>query len=302
MKLSNLGTFQLGGPCEDFVDCPDEAQLVAAVRDCQSSDKRFVLIGGGSNLLFSDEGYDGTVIRYWNPEAVPVLETSARIEVPASAVLDDVARWTAEAGLDGLMCTTGIPGAVGGAVVGNAGAWGKQVGDVLAWVRVLTPAGEVQQLVAAELDFTYRNSKLKRSGDIVLAAAFDLVPADRAALLAERERILKIRWEKHPDLAVDPCIGSIFQNLEPTSAAGRRQAAGFFLEQAGAKSLRIGGARVYEKHANIIVAGEGAKAQDVFDLCAEMTARVREVFEFELRREVRFLGRFAGAEAHGGFF
>ena len=108
----------------------------------------------------------------------------------------------------------------------------------------------------------------------------------------ERERITELRRTKHPDWRTMPCAGSVFRNIEPTSAAERRQAAGWFLEEAGAKNFRVGGARLFEKHANIIIADADATARDVFDLTKMMVAAVQEKFGFKLEREVTLLGDF----------
>jgi UDP-N-acetylmuramate dehydrogenase len=115
---------------------------------------------------------------------------------------------------------------------------------------------------------------------------------DAGAMQRERARILELRRTKHPDWRTMPCAGSVFRNVEPTSAAERRQAAGWFLEQAGAGLFQVGGARLFEKHANIIVADPGATARDVFELSEKMAAAVRERFGFELEREIRLLGAF----------
>ena len=109
---------------------------------------------------------------------------------------------------------------------------------------------------------------------------------------AERERILEFRREHHPDWHETPCAGSVFRNIEPTSSVERRKAAGYFLEEAGARKLAVGGARIYEKHANIIVGSPDCRAQDVYRLSEQMIAAVREKFGFDLVREIRFLGTF----------
>ena len=110
----------------------------------------------------------------------------------------------------------------------------------------------------------------------------------------EREEILKIRHEKHPNLKTHPCAGSFFRNIEPTSKAERRQAAGFFLEEAGVKFFRVGGACIFDKHANIIVKSNGCRSQDVYDLHLQMAKAVKEKFGIDLVREVRFVGEFQG--------
>ncbi len=126
----------------------------------------------------------------------------------------------------------------------------------------------------------------------MLSATFDLPPEHADTLRRERERILEFRREHHPDWHATPCAGSVFRNLEATSAAERRQAAGHFLEEAGAKFMQVGGAHLFEKHANIIIGGDGCTAQNVWDLSERMKQAVWEKFNIELVREVRFLGNF----------
>ena len=123
------------------------------------------------------------------------------------------------------------------------------------------------------------------------AVRFALQPGEREKLSEERAKILAIRHEKHPDLSTHPCAGSFFRNVEPTSKAEKRQAAGWFLEQAGGKDLKIGGALIFEKHANIIVKGPQCTADDVYQLSCKMQQIVKEKFHFDLVREVRFVGK-----------
>ncbi len=181
---------------------------------------------------------------------------------------------------------------MGGAIAGNAGAFGRQIGDAVEAVRLMELDGSIHDVSAGELQFEYRSSALKQTGAVVLEATLKLSPWDAATLQLERERIMELRRAKHPDWRSTPCAGSVFRNIEPTSAAERRQAAGWFLEQAGAKDFSEGGARLFEKHANIIVAEPGAKALDVFVLSERMIAAVREKFGFELSREIRLIGEF----------
>jgi UDP-N-acetylmuramate dehydrogenase len=291
--LQSCTTFQLGGPCRCLVACRSPEQLRAAVGTLAAAGQAFILLGGGSNVLISDEGVDAILVRYADDATGPRRD-GAGVEAGGAVALDALARYTMQEGWEGLMCCTGIPGTVGGAIAGNAGAWGRQIGDVVDQVELIDRRG-VRRTVGPEgLGFAYRRSQLQQGSEIVVSARFRLAAGDAAALAEERERILGERAARHPDLCVDPCIGSIFKNLEPTSAAGRRQAAGWFLEQAGAKSMRVGGAVVFERHANIIVKRAGCTAQDVFDLAGRMAAAVKARFGIELVREVRYLGRFRG--------
>lgn len=295
--LSNYTTFCLGGPCQALIPCQNPSQLENTVQRLSQDKLPFILIGGGSNLVVSDEGIDCFVIRYLSE--VPLIEQDGEdLVVSGSTLLDDLALFAAEKGLAGLNYTSGIPGTVGGAVVGNAGAFGKQVGDILKFVTLVTRTGERKKVGPESLHFKYRDSLLKETGDIVRSVQFFLKRGQRETLLKERQDILDIRREKHPNLTTHPCAGSFFRNIEPTSKAGQRQAAGWFLEQAGGKQLSVGGAKIFEKHANIIVKSDGCRAQDVFELSRKMAQAVKENFSLELIREVRFVGRFEGMPAN----
>lgn len=296
--LSTVTTFQLGGSCQGLINCQTPKELQSAVKFLNDQKEKFILIGGGSNLVVSDQGLDCFVIRYVSER--PLVERSGNdVVVSASTVLDHLVQLAISEGLEGINTCSGIPGTVGGAVVGNAGAWGKQVGDVLKYVIVLKPDGSTQKVQHKDLGFTYRHSRLKESGDILLSVCFTLQPAEPTVLENERREILAKRQKKHPDLTTRPCAGSFFRNIEPTSKADKRQAAGWFLEQAGGKDLKVGGAEIFEKHANIIVKGKDCTAQDVCDLSREMAKRVKDKFNFDLVREVRFVGKFAGKQECG---
>lgn len=294
--LSDYTAFRLGGPCLCLVSCQEPQQLEDVLKFMAQSREKFILIGAGSNLLVSDEGVPCTIIRYVSEN--PLIEQDGTdLSVAASTHLDDLAFYAARLGLGGLNYTTGIPGTVGGAVVGNAGAFGQQIRDSIKRISLMTTSGIKKDVGPEDLGFGYRNSVLKASGDIVLSVRFGLELADEKALLKEREDILNLRKEKHPDYRTIPCAGSFFKNVEPTSTAEKRQAAGWFLEQAGAKQFSCGGASVFEKHANIIIKSGNCTAQDVFTLSQKMSGAVKEKFDLDLMREVRLVGKFGGAEA-----
>lgn len=295
VALSDYTTFQLGGPCRRMVTCKAPMALIEVARQLAAAGEPYILIGGGSNLLVSDHGFDGTIVRYVR-DFFKVVRSGELITVPGCTSLDALAEYTAQEGLEGLMCCTGIPGTVGGAIVGNAGAWGKQIADVLKSAILVSSSGDMGEAGPEDLGFSYRRSRLQETNTIVAGARFNLIKGDATRQLDERAEILKTRAEKHPDLSVDPCIGSIFRNIEPTSAADKRQAAGWFLEEAGVKGMKIGGAEIFEKHANIIVKRNGCTAQNVRDLIDQMKDAVRAKFDMELVREVRLLGSFEGEE------
>lgn len=291
--LSSWTTFQLGGACSYLLLCSTADQLEITISSLVEHDVPFIIMGGGSNLVVSDQGIDCWVVRYYSQTPI-ITHRDNEIVVSGSTLLDHLAFYAADHGLEGVNFTSGIPGTVGGAIVGNAGAFGKQVGDVLKCVALMSLSGKKFTANTDELGFSYRHSKLKETGDIVISATFNVNKSDRETLLQEREKTLALRWEKHPDLKVYPCAGSFFRNVEPTSKAQRRQATGWFLEQAGGKQLFVGGAKIFPKHANIIIKTPGCTAKDVYELSQKMADLVKKNYNIDLVREVRFVGKIDG--------
>jgi UDP-N-acetylmuramate dehydrogenase len=290
--LSQYTTFGLGGRCPALLDCPDAEALCAAVQRLVEAGIDFEVIGQGSNLLVSDAGIESVELRYCAEEHPVVSVDGCCVRVSGNTLLNDLACTAIEHGVGDLSFCCGIPGTVGGAIAGNAGAFGRQIGDVVESVRLMDKSGTIREVAREELEFAYRSSALKLSGAVVLEALLRLERCDIEAMRSERDEIVALRRSKHPDWRETPCAGSVFRNIEPTSAAGRRQAAGWFLEQAGAKAFRVGGAHLFDKHANIIVADPDATAADVYRLSEMMIAAVREKFGFELTREIKLLGTF----------
>ena len=289
--LCDYTSFQLGGPCALFIASPPADQLPSLVRTLNEKEIPLLLIGQGSNLVISDTGLDCAIIRFCS--TVPHIKvTETRVTVSGDTLMEDFSRETVENAIGDLSYCTGIPGTVGGGIAGNAGAFGRQIGDHLVSAEILDLDGDTRTVDHSELHFAYRHSILKETGEIVLSATFDLPQEEVDVMLAERERILQFREEHHPDWHTIPCAGSVFRNIEATSAAERRQAAGWFLEEAGIHNQHIGGAKIYNKHANIIIGGEGCTAQNVWDLSEQMKQAVQQKFGIELVREVRFLGKF----------
>lgn len=291
-RLASFTTFKLGGPCRGLVTCANRRELVQALRDLNEVGEAFTLIGGGSNLLVSDRGLDQVVVRYCSEKPLLAREGN-NLVVQGSTSLDDLVQFAVQEGLEGLVACSGIPGTVGGAIAGNAGAFGEQIGDHLVSATLVDRAGNEWDVIRDDLAFDYRSSKLQRTEAFLTTARFRLKPGQRERLRAQRQELLQLRASKHPDWKRTPTAGSFFKNIEPTSKAERRQAAGWFLEQAGAKALRVGGARTFDKHANIIIAEPGCTAADVWELSRQMAALVRERFGLELQPEVRQLGTFA---------
>lgn len=289
--LRNYTTFQVGGPCPLLIEGAAAAQLPAIIQLLNKTGQPFLVIGQGANLVVSDKGIDQAVIRFCS-ETPAIIANGNRVTVSGDTLLDDLAIFTIENESGDLSYCSGIPGTVGGGIAGNAGAFGRQMGDHLVSAEILGLDGRIRTVAKEDLEFAYRHSKLKETGEIVLSATFELPMEKKEIMQAERDRIMQFRKDHHPDWHKEPCAGSVFRNIEPTSSAERRQAAGRFLEEAGAKTMRVGGARLYEKHANIIVADPGCTAQDVWELSEKMARAVKDKFGITLVREVRFLGEF----------
>jgi len=289
-RLSDVTTFRLGGVCPVMIDCRDELSFRETWIGLLKLGIKPQLFGGGSNLLVCDQGINQIVVRYVQAEP-DIKREGDLIRVSAGTSLDDLARITAEWGLDGLVICSGIPGTVGGAIAGNAGAFGEQIGDRIVSIAVVDRSGHVGERIQSELGFTYRKSNIPEHGDVILSALLKLEPVDAKKLNTQRREFLELRAIKHPDWKRIPTAGSFFKNIEPTSRAERRQAAGWFLEQAGALTMKVGGARTFEKHANIIVAEAGCTAADVVKLSGMMADAVKDKFGIVLEREVKFVGK-----------
>ncbi len=275
--LSQLTSFRIGGPAR-VVYFPETISQLEQLCKKFSGDK-FLVLGEGTNVLAPDEGVDFPVvvnrIRGFKIEG-------ERLEALSGEKLDTLVRAAAEAGLSGLEELSGIPGTVGGAVFGNAGAFGRQISDVLEWVEYVKE-GEVVREKASSLYFSYRDSTFKRDGGIILKVALKLTPSSRERTMGRREEILRERERKlpSPDTA---CAGSFFKNI--LLPDGKKLAAGKLLEEAGMKGKRVGGAQFSTKHANFIVNTGGARARDVLTLAELGKRRVFERFGVKLEEEV----------------
>ena len=288
VPLAPLTTIKIGGSAALFFPASSAGQLVDAIDLAHQEKIPFWLLGGGSNLVISDEGLNGLVIVDMNRSK---LEFAGDLLTVSSGIaLSEVVEACRERGLSGFEYAAGIPGNIGGAVCGNAGAYGCTIGDRLVEAEVWTPDGQVRKVPQSFFRFSYRESVFKRTEGVILSAIFRVTPGDPEKIEQEIQQNMKRRWERLPPPDV-PSAGSFFKNLPPESPGGRRQAAGELLEKAGVLGLRVGGAQVYEKHANIIINRGGAKAVDVRALAHQMKVLVQSKFGIELEEEARYLGR-----------
>ena len=299
-RLSEWTTFGLGGECGGWAEARDAAEAVEALEAWSRAGAAWRVMGGGSNLLVADAGVEENVLRMADGGQGPkevVWEEDGGVVVAAWAgmELDRAVRWGVEGGWEGWEEFSGIPGSVGGAVCGNAGAFGRAVGEAVEAVEVWEAGRGRRILRGEELGFGYRRSALQGGGAVVLRAFLRLAQGDGARAAERREEILALRREKHPDWRGGArTAGSFFKNPAPTVGETRRRSAGAMLEAAGAKGMREGGAYVFEKHANILMAGDGATAADVRRLAERLADAVEVRFGERLEWEVRWWGRKAG--------
>ncbi len=294
--LRHHTAFRIGGPADYFFAAQSPDEMVAAIATGRDLGLPVFLLGGGSNLLVSDSGFRGLVIRN-ACEAIEFDGTAVHAECGAD--FTDLIFRCRDRGLTGLEFAAGIPGSVGGALYGNAGCYGKDIGSYTVECTIVSmDTAVVETLPAAWFEFGYRDSRLKRDPRVLLSCLLKLEKGDAAASSREIEEKLEVRRVKHPQWRVEPTAGSYFKNLPPDwqmpgaklSPGTRRVAAGQLLDECDCRGLRVGDAMVFAKHANIIVNAGHATARDVLELAEEMKRRVREKFSVELEEEVMFLG------------
>jgi UDP-N-acetylmuramate dehydrogenase len=279
---------RVGGPAEFLIETGRPEQVVAAHAICRCLGAPFFLLGGGSNVLVDDEGLAGLTVIYrdgalrWQPE-------KGLVTADAGVALERLVEAVSARGWGDLTFAAGIPGTVGGALAGGAGAYGRLLVETVCTARVLRPDGSVADLPVQALGVRYRDSDLLQRGEIVLDITFGgFQPEDAAALSARIAAIKRERAGKHPPPEL-PCAGSFFKNLPPPNPGAQRVAAGLILDRCGAKEMHSGGAAVFERHANIIVNAGGATAADILSLARRMADRVQARYGIRLEPEVRYL-------------
>ncbi len=298
VPLSRYTRFGIGGPAGIFAETESVDAFVAALESAQASGSPVMVIGGGTNLIVSDAGFRGVVLRY---RASGLTADGARIFADAGAVLQDLVDFAVDRGLKGLETLAGIPGSVGAAIYGNAGAYGHSISERVVSVRFYD-GHSVRVYDNSQCEFHYRESIFKRRKEwIVFSTELLLDASGAAALRKTADDIVKMRNEKFP--VTMKCAGSIFKNLLlnelPSRVAAEVPAgavregkvpAAWFLEQAGAKGLQRGEIHVADYHANLIYNAGAGTAADLYALIQELKQRVRERFGIEIEEEVQYVG------------
>ena len=289
-------SFKVGGPARYFVKAESLDDLKKALDLAREKGIPFFILGNGTNLLVSDKGFDGVIITLAGDfSSIEDLGNGA-FKVGAAIPLGRFARSVLKQGFAGIHKLAGIPGTLGGAIYMNAGAYGQEIGTSCTQVTVLDSDGNIREFAASECGFGYRQSIFQKNNAIILSATFLLPTAaslgkTTADLEAELAECMAKRKASQP--LNMPNAGSTFKRLSVGAADTPAQIApGYYIEQAGLKGYRIGGAEVSTVHANFIVNAGGATANDIKQLSVFVQQKVTEKFGIELHREIILLGDF----------
>lgn len=275
-------TFRVGGPADYFVMPKTKEELKGIIACCKEQEIPYYIIGNGSNLLVSDQGYAGVVIQIFKSMNDIVCDGNI-IRAQAGALLSAVANRAFEEGLTGFEFAAGIPGTLGGACVMNAGAYGGEMKDVLKEVTVLTEDGEFVTLKDYELELGYRTSVIAKKKYIVLDAEVELASGDKAEIKERMDDLKERRIMKQP--LEYPSAGSTFKRPEGYFA-------GKLIEDTGLRGFQVGGAQVSEKHCGFVINKDNATAADIAELMKQVSEKVEKKFGVTLEAEVKRLGEF----------
>jgi len=285
VSLSQYSSFRIGGEADYFFEAASPQELASAVMLARECSLPYYVIGEGCNLLFDDEGFRGLIVKN-GVKGIRHERETEEIEVLSGTLLKDMVRFCLEEELSGFEFLAGIPGTVGGAVFGNAGAFGKSIGDFLKEAYLLNIKGEEVGVKKDYFSFSYRHSYLKQKQDLLLKALFELRRGEREKIEKKIEKNLEKRREKHPPEET-AYAGSYFKN--PFLPDGKKVPAGHLLDQVGAKDMKVGDAAVHHIHANFVINLGKASARDVLTLASELKRCVKEKFGIALEQEVTFL-------------
>ncbi len=288
-SLAPFTTFRVGGPADWLVDARNADEALQALALARAASVPVTVLGGGSNVLISDGGIRGLVLRVHGGTIGQESPTGVRAD--AGVTINGLVRWTINHGFAGLEAWAGTPGTVGGGIYGNAHFDGRLLGEQVESVRVVGPDGIVRDVGAADMEFGYDASRLQRTGELLLWAVFRVTSGIPAALRDTARRSLAYRKRTQP--LDTPSAGCIFQNPHPPCDRvpdGIPWSAGALVDRAGLKGRALGGARVSPTHANFIVNDGDATARDIRALIDVCKATVRDTFGVELREEIVSLG------------
>lgn len=299
--LSRHTSFGIGGPADMFVEASGPLEIAESIELAIREKTPYFVIGGGTNILFSDAGYRGLVIKISDGGLTihgPVIEAGAGIS------LQRIVETARDQGLSGMSNLAGVPGSFGGALRGNAGAFGTEIGSLVRRIKVFNKnTGMVRELEAEACGFMYRESVFKKQPElIILSAEIVLTPGDKDTIGREMKRIIVLRESKHSQSA--KCAGSFFVNPIVKDARLREEftrdtgappkdeklPAGWLIDHVGLRGKHVGGAKVSDQHPNYIINTGGATAEEVIILASLIKRRVRDDLRVQLKEEVQMVG------------
>ena len=278
--MKNYTTFRIGGPADLLIQPSSEEELIRIAAYLRQKDISAVVLGNGSNVLVKDGGIRGVVIKI-GKNMGNIRTEGEELTAEAGALLSAAALAAADGGRTGMEFAAGIPGSVGGAVFMNAGAYGGEMSQIIVSCRALMPDGALREFSKEELKLGYRTSVFSQNGGIVTSCRMKLQAGDRETIYGYMRELAGRRTEKQP-LNL-PSAGSTFKRPEGYFA-------GKLIQDSGCRGLRVGGARISQKHAGFVVNEADASAEDVIRLIRLVQMRVRDCFGVDLEPEVRIIG------------
>ncbi|MBN1480767.1 UDP-N-acetylmuramate dehydrogenase [candidate division KSB1 bacterium] len=284
VPLADFTHIRIGGPADYLSIIRDQNIFIEIYRFCRDRDLPFLILGDGTNVFFSEKGYRGLVAVIQFDQLNVVAKNAVVAE--AGATLDQIRELCIEKGLTGFEFASGIPGTIGGAIYGNAGAYGSNVGEILTRAKILTLEGEIKFVDKSVFKFAYRHSDLKVNPAFILQAELQLAKGDPAAIKRQCDEIIRIRTHKLPP-SETATAGSWFKNIKDEH--GNATAAAKYLDAVGSKQTNVGDAAVHIKHANIFYNKGRATATDMLKLQEILQQRVYEKFGIRLEREVIYI-------------
>lgn len=294
IDLKKYNTYGVGGKAKYFVLAKERQDLIDVYNFAKEKNISFVVLGGGSNVLISDDGYDGLVILN---KANEIEKNKGEIKVSSGTSLPRFVKLLTEEGLTGGEFLAGIPGTLGGAILGNAGAWGKAIGEVVESVEFLDENG-IHEIQRRDIEFSYRGSSFKKMEGIILGANLNFEKSTKEAVEKEISEIIAKRSSKN---VVGRSCGSFFKNVETNDLSqgtlekignwmiGDKIPAGKLIEEAGCKGMKVGDAEVSQSHANFLINTGSSSANDIKELAEQVKKEVFDKFGVELEAEVRYL-------------
>lgn len=280
--MSRHTTFRAGGPADFFVTPEKEGQVRKTLSLLKEAQVPRYIMGNGSNLLVGDRGYRGVILQICKKmNRIRIQDTV--IQAQAGALLSKIAAEAQAKGLTGFEFASGIPGSLGGAAMMNAGAYGGEMKQVLIQAQILNASGEIEDVLAEEMELGYRSSVFSRNGGVILSASIQLEPGDPSTIQSRMEELKFLRTSKQP--LEYPSAGSTFKRPEGYFA-------GKLIQDAGLRGFQVGGAQVSEKHCGFVINKDQASAMDIRSLMEQVSEKVYTRFGVRLEPEVKLIGEF----------